>query len=238
MGNSRKSGLACRQVGFTLVEVLLVMAILMILVVTMVGTIDPIALVGKGKDARRKKDLGRIRVALEEYFSDKGCYPPQTMIDDLGNQSNCNSGIFQPWLSNWPCDPDGQPYIIIISSVDTSCSRWFKILTNLENRNDADIPEGWYELGDTYHVGDGTYGVNDVNYGTSSTNVNWYDFVLDPSCEWHAEDHSDDLCYVRSPDGLCNGAPDNQCSGSNCYALNNCRVSDICKVNCCGLACN
>lgn len=226
MGNNR---------AFTLVELLLVMAILLILAVIMVGTINPLALVGKGADARRKKDIGRIKVAFEEYQSDKGCYPTQTIIDNLMNVDNCKSNIFRPWLNTWPCDPHGQPYIVITDPSNTTCPRWFRVLTNLSNHEDPYIPDGWYEREDTFHIG--SYSVNDVNYGTSSTNVNWDDYLLDPGCHWYADRHNYDECYTRSVGGGCAGATSNSCSGDNCYARNDCHLTDLCKVSCCGAAC-
>ncbi len=232
MGNVRRS-------GFTLIEVLLVMAILMILLVIMAATINPFAMIGKGWDARRKKDLGRIKVAFEEYMNDKGCYPDQDRVDGLMETANCGSEVFEPWLNSWPCDPKGQPYFLVIDNGNPTCPRWYKILTNLENQKDPGIPAGWYDYGNAYHVGNGAYGINDVNYGVSSTNVNWYDYVLDPSCHWYANNHAFDECYLRSAGGGgCAGASDNSCSGLNCYARNDCHLTDICKVSCCGAACN
>ncbi len=229
MGNSPK-------LGVTLVEVLLVIAILLILAVIMVGTIDPIELVGRSVDARKKKDIGRIRVAFEEYQSDKGCYPTQTIIDELSEQSNCGSSVFEPWLNDWPCGSNNEPYIILIDPVNLDCPGWFRVLVNLENQNDPMIPDGWYQRGSTYHVG--PYGINDVNYGTSSTNINWDDFYLDPSCRWYADRHNFDDCYTRSVGGGCAGATNNACSGDNCYARSDCHLTEICKVSCCGSACN
>ena len=61
--------------GFTLIELMVVVTILAIMSMILVGIINPIALVNRGRDARRKKDLARIKTAFEEYYNDKGCYP-------------------------------------------------------------------------------------------------------------------------------------------------------------------
>lgn len=224
--------------GFTLVELLIVMAILISLAIMLIGAFNPIANVNKARDATRKKDLNRIKIAFEEYNNDKGSYPGKSVLDDLSDDNNCGSSIFTPWLVIWPCDPNENHYVIFIESdrggTFLESPSWFKIITNLENKEDSDIPSGWYEYGDVFHLG--SLGINDVNYGVSSPNVNWYDAQLDPSCEMDLLDHSNDFCYIKDAEG-CKGAPGNVCNeDQKCYARRDC--SDICKVKCCGVSCN
>jgi prepilin-type N-terminal cleavage/methylation domain-containing protein len=69
-----------KQLGFTLIEFLIVMVIIIIL-----ASISVIALNGqrtKARDAKRISDIRQIRTALEFYFSDEGEYPvtPQPII--------------------------------------------------------------------------------------------------------------------------------------------------------------
>ena len=68
----KKVKLIMKNKGFTLMELLIVMAILMILIVILVGIINPAGLLGKTNDSRRKRDLDAIRKSFEEYFNDKG----------------------------------------------------------------------------------------------------------------------------------------------------------------------
>ena len=55
--------------AFTLVELLVVMTILVILTTMMIGIFNAIGITNKGRDAQRKKDLNRIKVAFEEYLT-------------------------------------------------------------------------------------------------------------------------------------------------------------------------
>ena len=154
--------------GFTLVELLVVFAIIAIMAVIMVGILNPTALVNRGIDAQMKKDMSRIRVAFEEYYNDKECFPKQTDVDLLMTKSNCDQQVFSPWLPKWICNPDGYPYKIVVDQSD--CPKWYKIMTNLGNKKDIDIPAGWY-VGTKSITGG--YTNNEVNYGVSSQNILW-----------------------------------------------------------------
>jgi len=217
-----------RKDGFTLVEILIVMAILVVMMVMAVGIFNSAGVFNKARDARRKKDIGRIKVAFEEYYSDKGCYPSVGIGSSLVDQLNCGSRIvFNPWLLPWPCDLNGSPYQIVVETFLTGsgCPKWFKILTKLENRNDPGIPSGWYE-GIPVSLGGG-YTVETTNFGVSSTNVDWYDEVIGPDCVAYGG------CYHQPDVGICNAI--NSCIWPNCY-LGVCKSS--CLVSCCGEGCN
>lgn len=154
--------------GLTLVEILVVMAIIIVLVIMVVAAFNAIGAVNKARDAKRKKDLARIKVAFEEYFNDTGCYPGVALVADLTNKSNCGSStVFTPYLVPWPCDPNGDPYSLFAED----CTK-FRIITNLENKKDKDIPYEWYQKSGVDING---LGINDINYGVSSTNILWYE---------------------------------------------------------------
>lgn len=221
--------------GFTLVELLIVMAIIAMMVVIVIGILDPIALSNKGYDARRKKDVKRIGVAMEEYYNDRGCFPQQAEIDAL----DCGSDDFAPWLSNWPCDPSGEKYLVM--SINSDCPNQYRIYTKLRNQSDADIPVSISSQVTPVFYNDVPLGINDYNYGSSSSNVSWYEKALDPSCNYYVTDHSRDSCFNRPADDptRCGrsflGSGSEGCSGSNCFARNDC--NDICQVSCCGAGC-
>lgn len=219
--------------GVTFVEVLLVMVILSVLIVGAVMTINPILQVNKGKDARRKKDLARIKIAFEEHYNDKGCYPTQEYIDDLACGDN-----FYSYLKDWPCDPDGSKYAIFIESED-ECPGYYRVYGKLQWEDD-------------------TQAIN-CDYGESSSNVDWRDFpdeyetgcpsalVAEEGGEEEDEEDPIDIpacCDVNSCCTLPLGGPCNStdsCSGDGCYYnASNCPefeedpCLDICKTDSCG----
>lgn len=221
--------------AFTLVEILIVMAIIIILALMMIGIFASTSILNKGKDSQRKKDLNRIKIAFEEYFNDKNCYPQD--VSDWNKKENCNnSSVFLPYLSSWPCDPNGEPYLIIVDS----CNK-FRVITNLENKNDEDIPEGWYEKENLYFLG---RTVDDVNYGVSSSNINWYEENYVPSYCIKEENY----CFIVTDPELDDGCRAvDSCSYEknemNCYygssnpEIENGKCDKGCRTPCCGPGC-
>ena len=215
--------------GFTLVELLIVMTILVVLAIILVGIINPNALMGKANDSKRKSDLNKIRTAFEEFFSDKGRYPTINEINTWNRMSNCDKSIpdLKHYLRTWPCDPDKKLYQIV---VDPS---WFKVVTNLKNKQDKDIPTGWYNPG-TYS--DSGFDKSSVNYGVSSLNILWYGNSLSSFCD-------SGICYIGSECNIASsvtGCNTNR-DGKECYlrdtVLNSCNSSAR-IVPCCGAGCN
>lgn len=210
--------------GFTLIELLIVMAIIIILAVVMVEILDPAMLADKGYDAKRKKDLRRIKIAFEEYFNDKGCYPSGGLLINLNNKVNCGSiTVFSPYLIPWPCDPDGTPYKIFVEG----CNK-FRVVTNLRNHNDKDILDDWYTRTDIL-ISD--LKNTDVNYGVSSPNILWYDQVTTDPFEYPSWCDKT-TCAFKNVDGTggCNHLHGNCNGGDNCYFYSEGSCKDECEV--------
>lgn len=216
--------------GFTLVELLIVISIVAVLAVMMISIFNAIGVTNKARDTQRKKDLNRIKVAFEEYFNDKGYFPSDTDIINWNIKSNCSKSVTAfPNLNPWVCDPNGNPYIII-----TEPNNKFRIITNLENKTDKDIPIGWYQKTDFKVRG---LSIDNVNYGVSSTNILWYENIgVDPSCDISA-------CFIsyKNDPGSCGHmGMDPGCSnklGDRCYYSQSCNSTPLCETTCCGNGC-
>jgi prepilin-type N-terminal cleavage/methylation domain-containing protein len=70
-----------RKKGFTLVELLIVIAIISILTIVTVGQFQTAR--ARARDAQRKGDLSNMTKALEMYYADLGVFPDATDINLL-----------------------------------------------------------------------------------------------------------------------------------------------------------
>lgn len=120
------------QKGFTLVELLIVIAIIGILSTLLVANF--IGVRQRSKDSQRKADLRQMQSALELYRSDQGSYP--TTIPNCPSGSaislmtpDCSTSTY---MQKVPKDPSGGDYSY------TSNGTTYTIIACLENANDSE----------------------------------------------------------------------------------------------------
>lgn len=70
------------QRGFTMVELLVVIAIIAILAVVVLATLNPLEQINKSRDARIRADAGNLINAIERFYVNKECYPWDWDPDD------------------------------------------------------------------------------------------------------------------------------------------------------------
>lgn len=123
-----------RKNGFTLVELIIVVGIISILVVLAISYFR--GQIFKGNDARRKADLNRIKIAIEEYEKDHNCYPPPEILE-------CKPGTgLRPYLEQIPCDPNtGGSYPYENDGSDV-CPLWYRVYADLQNLHDLSLTSG------------------------------------------------------------------------------------------------
>lgn len=147
----RKPRIFCprHRQGVTIIEVLIVAVFLALLAVLLLVTLRPTVQLGKGRDARRKADLSKLKNIFEDYYNDKKQYPSTLPA--------CGQPL-SGYLDKVPCDPrDGSSYGY------TTGSQSFRLYAKLEYDKDKSIAE----VGCQNKCGPGCA----YNWGISSSNV-------------------------------------------------------------------
>lgn len=161
--------------GFTLVEVLVVIAMIGIIATGVFAAINPAQQIKKANDAKRKSNIAHLQRALELYNNDNNGYPQagcgnivagtKTCCSSGGNSGSINTsyayiaGVAPNYIVELPHDPleptsQGPPHICYTQRVDGTTG--YSIYYRLENRDDASSP-GTYArdetaLGKTFYV--------------------------------------------------------------------------------------
>lgn len=138
-----------RNLGFTLVELLVAMSIIGVLASIAVGSFRTSQL--KGRDVERKTNLKQISNALEIFYADYGRYPdstngqiaacPYDPAGSTGTACNWGSGVFTDsktvYFKQIPADPSSnQEYTYQI--VSGSSNQKYKLFARLENSEDPE----------------------------------------------------------------------------------------------------
>ncbi|MBI5613613.1 prepilin-type N-terminal cleavage/methylation domain-containing protein [Candidatus Gottesmanbacteria bacterium] len=159
--------------GFTLMELLIVIALLGILIVVGLGSFQ--SATRKSKDSQRKANLKSVSVALEAYFNDAGAYPAD---DGQGHMviTDCSSSYsYCPWgspmkntattyMALLPSDPGANAYWYIAGTSNAS----YQMYARIDNLEDGAIT---VSSGKPQMYSDVTCGSKKCNYGVSSSNI-------------------------------------------------------------------
>lgn len=145
--------------GFTLVELLVVMAILGILVALVAGNFRTAQI--RGRDAQRKSDLKELSHSLELFYADYGRYPSDLSglmracsyvkaAPDSSGSCSWGSGEFTDgttiYFKTMPTDPTSD-FSYYYRIVPTSSNQKYQIFAHLENTQDPSLITTVYNCG-------------------------------------------------------------------------------------------
>lgn len=188
-----------KRSSFTLLEILIVVALIVLILTAMVVLLNPLQQINRGRDTQRKRHLDTLKKVFEDFYNDKGCYPKPVEVcysgTDNGTPVNknpcyiCGSEAtspttLNPYINPLPCDPT-YPINKYSYQVDNlSCPTWFKIYVDFDAFGDPDSSN----LG----CGNGGCGIS-PNYGydwgvaSSNTTINvtthFYCYTNSKTCD-------------------------------------------------------
>ncbi len=164
-----------KKSGFTLIEFLITIAILAVLMVmTFIGWRNHI---NQARDAERKADLEKIKIAFENYYNDQECFPAEDILQ------TCDGDSLNPYLEGIPCDPVFDLPYCYIHDPDNTCGQSYKILAPLKSKNDPIIEKllchgelycGYEANCQTLINPPANADYSGFNYGVTSRNVQLY----------------------------------------------------------------
>lgn len=108
--------------GFTLIELIVVIAVLGVLAAGVFAAINPVKRINQAKDTRIKTDIGQISRAMQAYFTSTGTsgtpYYPSAVADLVSSE-----------LKSEPKTPGGGSYTMVLNPLD--CTTTLKTCTNV-----------------------------------------------------------------------------------------------------------
>lgn len=164
--------------GFTLVELLIVIAVIGILAGGIISIVNPVAQFQKAQDSRRKSDLSQIQKAFETFYQDNGKYPDAIdyKIKSLSDNNADNNAVewggpWLPYMGTLPKDPSSSKNYVYYSPV-TSNGQTYYIYASLDR--EGNDPQACHLDGtrcDNAPVAASCGAGAVCNYGISSPNV-------------------------------------------------------------------
>lgn len=149
--------------GFTLVEIIIVVALIGVLAGGLITILDPAGQLKGSRDSKRKSDLKQIQAALELYRADQGTYPDNSDIGyDVANNPSNTSFVDYPtnvqatYLQTVPKDPRSNAHYYYCTSSTCGVTSGYRIYACLEKSNDPDrattgsFPTGYCAAGSSF----------------------------------------------------------------------------------------
>lgn len=143
------SPILLKSKGFTLVEIIIVVALIGVLAGGLITIIDPAGQLKGSRDSKRKADLKQIQAALELYRADMGSYPDNSDIGtDAANNSTNTSLVDNPssvqitYLQTVPKDPKSSAHYYYCTSSSCGVTSGYRIYACLEKSNDPNRASG------------------------------------------------------------------------------------------------
>jgi type II secretion system protein G len=162
--------------GFTLIEMIVVLALISVIATVVLGAVNPIGQLQKSNDAHRKADLESLQHALELYYQDKNTYPPSSANFQImsGATTVTWGSAWQPYMATLPKDPAmGDSYVYY--SPPTAAGQTYYLYANLQrgvkDQQSCNNGAACKSIGSAPGFPGANACGGTCNYGASSSNV-------------------------------------------------------------------
>jgi len=215
----KKNNLGSRN-SFTLLEILIVVALIAVLATTAVLLFNPIQQMNKAWNTKRKSDLSQLKKTFEDFYNDKSRYPfPSEVcydllsierIDNDGQLAcschlcghNSSSPSLAPYLSLLPCDPQSpsKEYLYDYDCrAGATYPQWVRVYSYFSDVSISNEDSETLNVGCNY-LGCGPKPDYGYAYGVSSPNVdletsNEYAFCSRTGCNVCGDPDHPDTCF-------------------------------------------
>ncbi len=217
------------NLGFTLIELLIVIAIIAILMLGVFGLLNPLEQFTKSNDAKRESDLHQIKIALDAYYNDTGCYPTSLPFGAAFINVNKPNIIYMKKVPQDPqCGIDSSKCYVYATDTSSTCPQYNVLFgdlraTNVSTQSNSPetlcslevldkstpggcLPDFYKTNGYNYCVTSGTVQCGNINVGTGV-------ILLTPvpgcqkiySCNSKTPQYPNGICNVVGTDSNGNG---------------------------------
>ncbi len=119
--------------GFTLVELVVAIAILASIAAGVFVSVNPQRQIRKAQDSTRQQNIREIKTALDASYNDKNCYPGvnsafTTALNSGGEWKEGNT----LYMRRIPLDAKGQPFSYVTDNT-SNCPQWFALFAKLSS---------------------------------------------------------------------------------------------------------
>lgn len=121
-----------RKNGFTLAELLIVIAIIALLIVASLMNVGGQR--ARTNDVKRKTDLYKLKNAIEEYNNDHDAFPGEGVVV-------CGGAGLAPYLAEIPCDPKNPSAKISYGYFPSAATGGYRVCATLEDTSDTAIAD-------------------------------------------------------------------------------------------------
>ena len=132
------------SIGFTLIEMLVVISIIGILAVLVAANLNSAR--GRARDAERKSDIKNIETAMRLYYNDYGSYPSTNSLPWASKWSN-GSIVYMETLPQDPLSPNQKYQYKAGTAADNYTTKDnYTLVACLENSSDpsaVNVPNGF-----------------------------------------------------------------------------------------------